>query len=206
MSLRTLEWIIRAKVQAGLETIRNNPALVDEIFEDLSVASRTQLKRYLQNTEVQFLLAYPRGTPDIPLWCLTMVGETPVYRPIGQIIDRSVADDSDEQGLFVRKAYQIYTVSGSPDVTLALSNILQHILKSLVADLSNDGFYEIQTAQADVLDQKMDWLPTHGFVRVTLISVLVEDTFVYVDTQAAKVEVGNAGPINSDGSIDVVFT
>lgn len=208
MSLRTLEWIIRARVQSGLETIRSNPAFVDEMFEDLSDNSRTQLKRWLQNTEVQFNLGYPRGTPDLPFWCLTMIGETSVYKPIGRMVDAlpdGAPDNNEEQGEFTRKGYQIHTVTETPDQTLALTIILQHILKSMVSDLSNEGFYEISTAQMDILDQKMDWLPTHGFVRVTLISVLVEDTFVYINTQAKHVAVGDPGPTHPDGSIDVVF-
>lgn len=203
-----LEWIIRARVQTGLETIRSNPAFVDEMFEDLSDNSRAQLKKWLQNTEVEFLLAYPVGTPDLPFWCLTMIGDTSVYKPIGRMVDAvpdGVVDNNEEQGEFMRKGYQLLTVTGSPDQTLALATILQHILKSMVSDLSNEGFYEITTGQVDALDIKADWLPTRAFVRTTLISVLVEDTFVYINTQAKNVAVGDAGTVNTDGSINVDF-
>jgi hypothetical protein len=65
----------------------------------------------------------------------------------------------------------------------------------------------MQIAQQDALDLKTDLLPNYIFTRVTYLSVLVEDTYSYIDTQAHTVGIGtpNNQGMDSGGFINLNF-
>lgn len=184
MAFRQLEWLLRERLRAGLQTIRSNPTLIDAMFVDLSVATRTHFKEWLQNHEISILLGYPRGLEDVPCWVISMSGESPVQTPIGQLMNHShtVGGEIDEKGELVRKTYQVFTMSQNPDLTIILSTILQHTLKSMREALDLDGFLQMSVAQQGPLDVRVDLLPNYLYSRITSIAVAVEDTFVQIDS------------------------
>lgn len=209
MGFRQIEWVLRSKLEAGLEQVRANPAYIDEMFQDLSDNSIAQLKSWLVRTDVNTVLSFPHYVVDFPCWAISLVGERPVHMPIGSsldtVLDISTGRQLESQGEYVRKAYQIYTMSQNQDTTLVLATILQHTLKSARQDLTDLGFMELQCAQEDAAVLKVEHLPNFVYSRVTYLSVLVEDTFVYVDTQANTVAIGTQLSQESSGLIDVSF-
>lgn len=211
MGHRQIEWLLRTQLATGLQIIRDNPTYIDEMFPDLTPASVQQLKDWLQITEVGILLSYPRQMDLLPCWVLHMVGETPVSMPIGNMFQQEQDAVSGalemEEGEYVRKAYQIITLTTSPDITLVLTVMLQHILKSLRQDLINAGFYEVNIAQVDDLQLKVDILPDYAYTRVTYITVLVEDSFIALDLQGGSVNLGSPRGFNPlTGTISVDFS
>jgi hypothetical protein len=206
MGFRTLEWVLRDRIRSGLETVRGDLSYLDLMFPDLSTNSRTQLKDWLLSTEISILLSFPRHVDNYPAIVIQMAGETPVAQPIGEMMAsfRDGAGVHEEFGDFVRKAYQVFVITESPDVTVVLSGILQHILKSMRRNLANQGFYEMTTAQTDALDLKVDVLPVYSYMRVTTLSVLVEDSYVFLDGQASQVVLGSDTTYVNDG-IEIVF-
>lgn len=184
MGFRQFEWLIRERLRTGLQTIRDNPAVIDLMFPDLTVNSRTHLKDWLKNHEVSILLGYPRGMEDVPCWVISMAGESQVQVPIGQQVyhEWTANGEVDEKGELVRKTYQVFTMSTSPDLTVILNTILQHMLKSMRQDLGMDGFHQMSVAQQGPLDLRVDLLPNYLYARITNITLLVEDTFIQIDS------------------------
>lgn len=181
---RQLEWLLRERLRVGLQRFRDQPDLVDQLFADLSANSRTSLKAWLQEHDVSIILGFPRAIEDVPCWTIAMTGESPLRTPIGERFAHtwSTAAEGDEFGDVVRKNYAIYTLTQHPDLTVILSTILQQILKSMRQSLDLDGFHQMIVAQQDALDLRVDFLPNYLYVRTTAISVLVEDTFLFVDS------------------------
>lgn len=184
MGFRQLEWLLRERLRSGLQTIRDNPAKIDLMFPDLTSNSRTHLKQWIRDHEISILLGYPRGMEDVPCWVISMAGESQVQVPIGQNIyhEWSASGEIDEKGELVRKTYQIFTMSPSADLTVILNTILQHILKSMRQDLGLEGFHQMSVAQQGPLDLRIDLLPNYLYARITNITLLVEDTFVEIDS------------------------
>jgi hypothetical protein len=184
MSFRQLEWLLRERLRAGLQRFRDDPAMVDRLFADLSENSRTHVKDWLLNHDVRVLLGFPRHMEDIPCWTIAMTGESPVRTPIGEMFEHrwSAQDEQDENGDLVRKNYAIYTMSQNADLTVLLSTVLQHILKSMRKDLDMEGFHQMIVAQQDALDLRVDFLPNYLYVRATALMVMTEDTVLYVDS------------------------
>lgn len=184
MGMRQLEWLLRERLRVGLQQFRDHPELVDRLFPDLSQNSRTHVKDWLSNHDVSILLGFPRQLEDIPCWTIAMTGESPVRTPIGTRFEHSwtPSEESDELGDLVRKSYVIYTMTQNADLTVLLSTILQHILKSMRQDLDLVGFYQMTVGQQDALDLRVDFLPNYLYVRTTAIAVLVEDTVMHVDS------------------------
>jgi hypothetical protein len=193
VAFRQLEWLLRARLKAGLQTFRDNPSLVSQLFGDLTSNSIAGLQDWLLNHEVSIILGFPRALDDFPCWTLTMAGEQQVATPIGQLMHHefsAVDGETNVIGDVVRKSYQIMTLTQDPDLTLLLATILQQILKSMREDLATDGFYEMTVAQTDALDLKVAFLPDYLYARTTTISVVVEDKVLFVDTTIPnKVEV-----------------
>lgn len=210
MAFRQLEWLLRTKIQNGLNTIRSNPEILDSIFNDLSANSLSQLKDWLAQTDIPLVFSHPKYVSAMPCWAISLSGEAPTNIPIGTVMDSDYDVNAnphvtESYGEYVRKGYQIFTLANHPDFTLVLSTILQHILKSMRSDLTNLGFYEMSVSQQDALDLKTDLLPNYLFTRVTFVSVLVEDTFTFIDTQASTVAIGPLGGQDSDGFIQIDF-
>lgn len=184
MGFRQLEWLLRERLRVGLQQFRDNPDLVDSLFADLSQNSRTHVKDWLTKHDVSILLGFPRAMEDVPCWTIAMTGETPVQTPIGTRFEHawSSSAETDELGDLVRKNYVIYTMTQNADLTVLLSSMLQHILKSMRQDLDLVGFYQMTVAQQDALDLRVDFLPNYLYVRTTAIMVLVEDTVLQVDS------------------------
>ncbi len=205
MGFRSLEWLLQDRIEAGLATIRSNDTVLDKIFQDLSDTSLEQLKIWLKSTEISIVTAFPRNVASFPLWAIHMVGETPYGTPIGNDFDSLVngADIEETKGDFVRKAYQIFTLTQNPDTTIVLSSLLQHILKSLRQDLAAQGFMDLQMGQMDALDIKGDLLPVNVFTRVTNLTCLVEDTYMRLDIQAGSVAYGDLEDMDATGTINV---
>jgi hypothetical protein len=181
---RQLEWVLRERLRVGLQRFRDNPELVDQLFADLSENSREHVKAWLQKHDISILLGFPRHVEDIPCWTIAMTGEAAARTPIGEKFYHERTDLSEESdiGDLVRKNYAIYTMSQNADLTVLLSTILQHILKSMRQDLDMHGFYQMTVAQQDALDLRVDFLPNYLYSRTTAIGVLVEDSVLYVDT------------------------
>lgn len=181
---RHLEWLLRERLRAGLQRFRDTPALVDQLFADLSQNSRTSLKAWLIEHDVSILLGFPRHIEDVPCWTIALTGESPMRTPIGELFQHSWAltGESDELGDLVRKNYTIYTMTPNADLTVLLATMLQHILKSMRQSLDLVGFHQMVVAQQDALDLRVDFLPNYLYVRSTAISVLVEDTFIFIDS------------------------
>lgn len=181
---RQLEWLLRERLRVALQRFRDDPTLVDSLFTDLSENSRTHVKNWLQAHDVSILLGFPRHVEDVPCWVIAMTGEAPMRTPIGTRMDHtwSSTEETDDFGDLVRKNYAIYTMSQNADLTVLLSSILQHALKSMRRELDLSGFYQMTVAQQDALDLRVDFLPNYLYVRATAISVMVEDTVLYVDS------------------------
>lgn len=189
MAFRQLEWLLRERLRVGLQRFRDEPTLVDDLFGDLSANSRANVKAWLLNHDVSILLGFPRHVDDLPCWVIAMTGEAHVRTPIGAQFAHGVTFDgepSDERGDVVLKNYAIYTMSQSPDLTVLLSTMLQHVLKSMRHSLDMDGFYQMTVAQQDALDLRVEFLPTYLYARTTAISVLVEDTYLHIDTELPR--------------------
>lgn len=184
MGFRQLEWLLRERLRVGLQQFRDNPDLVDTLFVDLSENSRNHVKDWLLNNDVRIILGFPRHLEDIPCWTIAMTGESPARVPIGERFDHvwSTDDEQDDYGDLVRKNYAIYTMSSNADLTVLLSTILQHLLKSMRKDLDMDGFHQMMVAQQDALDLRVDFLPNYLYVRATAIMVMTEDTVLRIDS------------------------
>jgi hypothetical protein len=184
MGFRQLEWLLRERLRVGLQAFRDDPTMVDRLFQDLSSNSRTHVKDWLANHDVSILLGFPRHTDDVPCWTIAMTGEAPMRTPIGESFQHywTAEAESDDLGDVVRKNYVIYTLTQNADLTVLLSNILQHILKSMRQSLDVVGFHQMSVAQQDALDLRVDFLPNYLYVRATALSVLTEDTILYVDS------------------------
>lgn len=184
MGFRQFEWLLRERLKVGLQTFRDNPDLVDELFADLTQNSRDHIKDWLAKNDVSVLLGFPRQDVNIPCWVIAMTGESAQGTPIGERIEHTWTslEEVDRLGDLVRKNYAIYTMSQNADLTVLLSTMLQHILKSMRKFLDLDGFHQMLVAQQDALDLRVDFLPNYLYVRVTSISLLVEDTILYVDS------------------------
>ena len=194
VGIRQLEFVLRARIRAGLDSIRRNPLLVDQIFPDLGFNSRQEIKEFLAEHEVFCLLSWPRDAQQIPSWSISMMDESIVTTPIGELIEQSALiagqiEPEEIRGDYIRKTYQIYTFANQPDLTLVLSAILQVILKNMRQDLEFSGFHAMTVGTADALDFKSEFLPIYLYPRVTTITVIVEDTIIQVDTTARKVEI-----------------
>lgn len=185
MAFRQLEFLMRERLRVGLQAFRDDPTLVDRLFEDLSLNSRTNIKDWLQNHEVSIILGFPRNLEDFPCWTLAMAGESPAGIPLGQLFDHeydSTDGESDNMGDLVNKTYQITTMSQDPDLTLILATMLQHILKSMRQDLDLEGFHRMTVAQQDAVDLRVQFLPNYLYTRTTTFSVLVQDTVLFIDS------------------------
>lgn len=184
MGFRQLEWLLRERLRVGLQAFRDDPTMVDRLFADLSSNSRTHVKDWLAKHDVSILLGFPRHMDDVPCWTLALTGESPMRTPIGEVFDHywTASAESDDRGDLVRKNYVIYTMTQNPDLTVLLSSMLQHSLKSMRQDLDLLGFHQMVVAQQDAVDLRVDFLPNYLYVRATALSVLTEDTVLYVDT------------------------
>jgi hypothetical protein len=184
MAYRQLEWLLRERLRVGLQKFRDTPALIDELFGDLSANSRTNLKTWLVEHDVSIILGFPRNVEDVPCWTIAMTGEAPMRTPIGERFSHAwtSAAESGDFGDVVRKNYTIYTMTANADLTVLLATMLQQILKSMRQSLDLDGFYQMAVAQQDALDLRVDFLPNYLYVRSTAISVMVEDTTLFVDS------------------------
>jgi hypothetical protein len=184
LGFRQLEWVLRERLRVGLQRFRDKPELVDQLFADLSLNSRNHVKAWLQAHDVSILLGFPRHLEDVPCWTIAMTGESAARTPIGEKFyhERTDISEDDEIGDLVRKNYAIYTMSQNADLTVLLSTILQHILKSMRQDLDMEGFYQMTVAQQDAIDLRVDFMPNYLYIRTTAIGVLVEDSVLYVDT------------------------
>jgi hypothetical protein len=189
MGFRQFEWLVRERIRAGLQAFRDDTTLIDTLFEDLSENSRTNLKDWIVNNDIQVILGYPRAMPDIPCWSIAMAGETKLATPLGELFSHSfdaVAGETNEQGDIVQKNYQVSTVTQDPDLTLILATILGHILKSMRQDLALDGFYQMQVAQTDAENLQVNFLPNYLYIRTTMVSVVVEDSVLFIDTSLPR--------------------
>lgn len=186
MAFRQLEWLLRERLRVGLQRFRDEPELVDALFADLSENSRANVKAWLLSHDVSILLGFPRHVDDLPCWVIAMTGEMHQRTPIGSQFSHEVDEfgaPSDERGDMVLKNYAVYTMSQNADLTVLLATMLQHVLKSMRHSLDMDGFYQMTVAQQDALDLRVEFLPTYLYARTTSISVLVEDTYLHVDSE-----------------------
>lgn len=191
MSIRQFEWIVRERLTGGLQAIRNDLTLLDAMFIDLSANSLANLKTWIQSHDIDIRLSYPIDQADVPCWTIAMVGDSTARTPIGSLVQQLPGEEA-EYGDIVQKTYQILTISQNPDLTLILSAILQHILKSMRIPLEYDGFHSVTVAQNDAMDIRPDFLPLRLYARTTTIGFMVEDTYIHVPcaTLPTSIEMG----------------
>lgn len=186
--MRHLEWLLRDQLKAGLQTIRNDTTVIDKMFPDLTENSRTHLKQWIVNHEISVLLGYPRNVEDIPCWVIAMSGERNHTTAIGEFHETvsvgspTITGYEEISGDMTSKSYTIFTMTQNADLTVILSSILQHILKSIRKPLALAGFYQMVTSQQDALNIRADFLPNYLYVRATSLSVIADDEFTKVDT------------------------
>lgn len=190
MAFRTWEWLLRAKLAAGLQAFRDDTTLVPTLFADLSPNSLTNVQDWLMNHEVSILLGYPQHLEDLPAWTIALAGESVITTPLGGLLshtfDPNTGDETDETGDLIRKTYQIFTASLNPDLTVVLAAILQQILKSMRRELDTEGFHQMTVGQLDPINLRTDFLPQRVYVRTTTVSLMTEETVLEIDTSLPK--------------------
>lgn len=145
--LPVVEDLIAGVLQDRLKFLQSNVDIVDRIFPQSTVTTRTRLKSYLQSNAIQILRGFPRDASSLPAWVIMLGGEGEVQQTLGNYLGE---DDTNIVTDTVTETQQILTHEGLCIVQLQHKPLLAVNSITYNGDVYTDDFVELDEDRAIV--------------------------------------------------------
>lgn len=169
------EKTILAGLAAGLQTIKTDLTIVDDVFETeiLGADYLTKVKTYLAENKIYLGLGHSIKDTKLPAWYVIPARVSSDEQFPGAFVADEAVDDLDVSGDIIEGEYHRYntrviTASGNGDVSMFLEAIARYILIQSQTWAEENGLMEL-TAGATDFDPIYQYLPEHLFYRSTLL-------------------------------------
>lgn len=156
----------------GLEAIRKDPTLLDELFDelyDLGTTEMAAIKTWFRTKPPSVYHGYARADYKFPLYSIVLAGEGEDKLMIGDEADQITEPEDPDFGADAYAAlwqhtYNIMCYSDHPDGTLYLYEVAKAIILRAHQYFVEKGLWGIQVSGMDIhVDPK--YIPEYLFVR-----------------------------------------
>ena len=191
------EKTIMAALASGLQTIKDNPDIIDDIFDvdTLGTAYIDKVRAYLPANKVYIGQGHAIDDTRLPGWYVIPANLSPDEQFVGSmILDDEVAETDifgDEvEGEYHRYNARVISASTNGDVTMFLEAVARYILIQSQRWAEENGLMELTVAATD-FDPIYQYLPQHLFYRSTTLGfrgistwrqsyIIIRETELYV--------------------------
>jgi hypothetical protein len=189
----------------GLEAIRRDPSILDELFEDLYELDSTEMtaiRKWFADKPPSVYHGYARADYKFPLYTIVLQSEGEDKMMIGdeadQITDSGDPDfGADAYAALWRHTYHILCYSEHPDATLYMYEVVKAIILRSHDYFIQRDLWGIQVSGMDIhVDPK--YIPEYLFVRQLVFSC--EREFRQVDKASRKGKAFKIGGLFVDKS------
>ena len=189
---------IQAILVNKLRILKNNPTLMDVIFQTGNADTIGKLKDFIVNKKIRVVIGYPREQSTLPAYVITLAPEQEqpsglgenfqIYGPEGL---GDIDDDPDEiaqdwlsdtiSSTFMNGTYRIECWSDNGDLTAYMYCILKWALWSSRKEMLQIGWTNIRLDGTD-LEPVPDYMPVFIYRRAAQLN-LVYDNLYHEDVQ-----------------------
>lgn len=165
-----LQRLIYTRLSEGIEIIKNDPGILDQLFGDLFELGSTEIatiKTALQTHPPKVIHGYARSDSEFPLYSIVLGNEIETDHYLsddaGMIDDREDPDfGADRLSSLWDSTYQILCYTEHPDLTTYYYEIAKSIF--ITADFYSWGVLEYHFSGMDLAPDPR-YIPEHLFVR-----------------------------------------
>lgn len=133
--------VLSQVIENQLSNLRQNPSLLDTIFQAVDDNTRNQVKGYILNNQLNVFRGFPRDPAALPAYAIVLGSEREEPQAVGQYLYDDTANTQEVYGTFYVAQYRLEAWSNNGDLTILLYNLLKWIL------LSNRDYLESQGIQ-----------------------------------------------------------
>lgn len=175
MPIPVVEFIIDEMLREHITAVQADPDLLDDFFEGLPLTRTKEVKRWIENKNIQVSIGFPQTGAIVPSISIVLADLRLTNEGLGEIIQPNVevpedfAELGDIEGGYYRGSYMIWVMTDNADSTALLGNMVVEWLEADFPPL-DAGIYEHELSASD-LTAEMQFLPEHLYVRVITISV-----------------------------------
>lgn len=188
-----------------LRLLKNNPSLIDVIFQTGNPETIGKLKDFIVNKKIRVVIGYPREQSTLPAYVITLAPEQEQPSGLGENWETygpdglgDIDDDPDEiaqdwlsdtiSSTFMNGTYRIECWSDNGDLTAYMYCILKWALWSSRREMLAIGWTNIKLDGTD-LEPVPDYMPVFIYRRAAQLNLVydnlyherVEDSLVLVD-------------------------
>lgn len=156
MGFPLADLIVESLIRDGVQNLRENPAIIDDIFSSLTapyaqrkygVSEVNKIKNIINSRELAIISAYHPGEAQLPCLSIALSDDmedrsNATFNDYAGTEQSSVTDPAQLAALYTSVAFVPLTISASNVIDLPLSvDMSQILLSNVVVDSSNNQFY-----------------------------------------------------------------
>lgn len=196
---------IKQTIQAGVDAITANVALLDDIWRKLAADDITRLKAYWTEHPPTVLTGFARREGPFPCFAITLASDVNDTT----LLDDGQFYDEDEEGDIGREVtrsdFRIFVYAENPDVCAAYYRALRRILMVGKRRLESYGLLNPGLSGAE-LAPDASYTPDNLFVRQVTLSVIIEESWsmdTEADALASALVPEQSARLSADGELNV---
>lgn len=129
--------ILANLIQTKLTTLKNNPALIDQIFVNISHETKQELQNYLTNNQINVTKNFALSGAVAPSYVIILGSEREDMQSLGNALGGSF--DSEYYGSIMNAQYRIEAWAFNADLVVLLHALLKWIMLSSRSYLESQG-------------------------------------------------------------------
>ncbi len=186
-----IERLIYKAIETGLEHFRNEPALVDALFDDLMQLPSddvSEIKSVLDKKKIEIVHGYARVETKVPAIAIVLGGESESNHFLDDIVGQGTLGENQDKklsyGAMWTHRFDISIYTDNPDESIYLYQIVKSCILAYRFAFIKAGLHTVDISGTDVHPAER-YLPSHLFVRQLTISCKREFNRV-LDDQIAR--------------------
>ncbi len=195
---------IKQTIQAGVDAISANVALLDGIWAKLDADDRTKLKQTWTDHPPTVVTGFARREGPFPCFAVTLMSDSndTTFLEDGEFLDEDEGEIGRET---TSSAFRIYVFAENPDVCAAYYRALRRILQVGKRRLESYGLMNPVLSGAELAPDP-SYTPDNVFVRQVTLTVLLEESWSMesdTDPLAAALVPEQPARLSADGELNI---
>ena len=180
MSASAPEIAIKSALEAGLDALKTDPSVLDDLFASYDPTVLSAVKQFFANNTVTVRFNWPKPDIKLPAVCIILTGEQEDVQndALGDLMGQETDNDAaptqvyDINGLAETASVNLLVLTGDNELTVYLAHIVKRIVFLAKMALEQSGALINMRLSGSDIRMEMDYFPSFVYSRGITVSGL----------------------------------